>query len=578
MLSFITGGTNKTIEYDYLIAIDFGTTYSGFEVMSLNKLEPKAVDLFNHTKCCKTDWKFKYMESALLYSPTRRALVKYGKEADGYRRRYPNYGYDYVSKVKLHLDGFIEEKDLPPLPSDKTPLTIIADFLRKMYKDINNDIYKVYPKYYTSKYRYCLTVPAMWTNESRDLMRKAAVKAGLISEHDDPKRLLFVDEAMAAALYAERNTSGPKLTDGQSYMICDAGGGTVDIAVLEKNALSEKTCYKEITIGTGRSCGSTFLDKRFKVLMEKSLHKHPEYTEADIEPALDEFINTIKRYFGDSICNLRPEMSEICDGAHQNPTFADKFSYDEIRKEVFDPVVNEVISTIETQFAQLGERKLDAMFITGGFGSSPYLQHRIKETFKDRVKHFEVVRFGTMAVMKGALLYGIDQSIVINHVSRRTYGIMLCEPSHAFDEPRSWSNRFDVCITKGDPIKRDRWISRTLDLEKNHYTAISLFAYDGDDPIPEYPTEKMVHLVAVYNIKFSIKDRSVSNKNLVIDMWFGLDRIEVKAEFVDHQFRYKTVSDVSGKVTELPFLSLKPVIDKTSSDDYLTQSLFGSLP
>ncbi|KAL0078433.1 hypothetical protein J3Q64DRAFT_1872381 [Phycomyces blakesleeanus] len=573
MLSYLTSGknnSNNTSEYDFLIAIDFGTTCSGFDVVNLNEPIPKIAnpnDVFNKVKCCKRAWRSKCMESEMLYSPHRRALVKYGKEADEYRRKYPSYGYDYVSKVKLLLDKTIQNECRPSIPSDMTPLTIIADFLEKIYKYIKKDIYKVYPKYYTSKYRYCLTVPTMWTDESRDLMRKAAVKAGLISEHDEPDRLFIVDEAVAAALYAERNTSGPKLTDGQSYMICDAGGGTVDIAVFEKNVLSEKTCYKEITIGTGRSCGSTFLDGRFKALMEDNLYRYPEYSEEDIEPALYKFTNNIKKRLSDPVSKFEPETREMRNDKHNGPTFAGEFSYDEIREEVFDPVVREVLEIIEKQFSQLGERRLDVMFITGGFGSSPYLQHRIKETFKDRVKHFEVVRFGTLAVMEGALLYGIDRNIVTQHASRRTYGIMLCTPSQAFSNPGPSKCKFDVCITKGDPILKDKWISKELNLENNQYSTMSVFAYDGDDPIPEYPTEEEVNPVAIYNIGFKFGDgESGLNKNLEIKMRFGLDRVEVKAAVAAKAFRYKTLLDVSGEITELPFLNPEPVIVDTSSD------------
>lgn len=75
----------------------------------------------------------------------------------------------------------------------------------------------------------CLTVPAIWSDESKAFMREASIKAGII-EHDDPiHRLELISEPEAAAAYCEYKYKSWNLSDGNTFMIVDAGGGTVDL-------------------------------------------------------------------------------------------------------------------------------------------------------------------------------------------------------------------------------------------------------------------------------------------------------------------------------------------------------------
>jgi molecular chaperone DnaK (HSP70) len=63
-------------------------------------------------------------------------------------------------------------------------------------------------------------------------MRTAAIQAGLISAHDPPDRLMITSEPEAGALYCEKSCRESNLMEGDRFMICDAGGGTIDLIVL----------------------------------------------------------------------------------------------------------------------------------------------------------------------------------------------------------------------------------------------------------------------------------------------------------------------------------------------------------
>lgn len=60
-------------------------------------------------------------------------------------------------------------------------------------------------------------------------MREASIKADIIKKDDPIHRLELISEPEAAAAYCEYKYKSWNLTDGNTFMIVDAGGGTVDL-------------------------------------------------------------------------------------------------------------------------------------------------------------------------------------------------------------------------------------------------------------------------------------------------------------------------------------------------------------
>lgn len=73
----------------------------------------------------------------------------------------------------------------------------------------------------------------MWSDRAKTVMREAAIRAGIILRTDPAERLSLISEPEAAALYCEKKSEQFNLAHGQRFMICDAGGGTVDLIVFE---------------------------------------------------------------------------------------------------------------------------------------------------------------------------------------------------------------------------------------------------------------------------------------------------------------------------------------------------------
>jgi len=81
-------------------------------------------------------------------------------------------------------------------------------------------------------------------------------------------RRLFPSEPEAAAIHASTLSSLHNLRPSQSFIICDAGGGTVDTAAYKLIGQLSALEIAETCARTGANCGSLFLDLRFEALVK----------------------------------------------------------------------------------------------------------------------------------------------------------------------------------------------------------------------------------------------------------------------------------------------------------------------
>ncbi|KAL0086962.1 hypothetical protein F4703DRAFT_1915998 [Phycomyces blakesleeanus] len=545
-------------DYDIVVAIDFGTTYSGYYILEINNEIPYLEEYWGN------DWKTKEAVSAMTYRSFTKTFY-YWIRSFFYKNDVKVEDQDqdslqYVSRVKILLDKAIKE-DLPPLPPGWTLAKTIADYLQEMRRPIFKDILKRFPACADpSRYRYCMTVPTMWSDESKGIMREAAILAGFIKAQDEPGRLLIVDETLASALYCERTYPGLEFPDGSLCMICNAGGGTVDLATFEKDGSSGTHGIKEVTVGSGVTCGSSFLDIEFEAMLRERVSNYPSYTENYIQLSLAAFEQIFKDEFdgyGNSLADiLHPGQTQ--NYIHTYPWIKndDGFTTDEMRTRLFDPLVDQILGAMEKQFGQLeDQRQLDVLFITGGFANSPYLQHRIFETFKDRIKGFHIPEGIQLSAMRGGALFGIKPSSITQRILRRTYGIKLYSPTdEAWDNSWLEKDRFHVCIYKGEAVDDNKWITRKVVWNKEVLPIISLCAYDGsNESVPEYPRAKEVNLVTIFDTKARLDSREqVTNGVLVANICFGVDKIKVKVDLFGKEYEYVAGWDVIGeKSTQL---------------------------
>ena len=58
---------------------------------------------------------------------------------------------------------------------------------------------------------------------------------------------------------------------GDTFVLCDAGGGTVDLISYKVSALKPLLKITEAAAGSGSSCGSTFLNRIFQKHLKDKL-------------------------------------------------------------------------------------------------------------------------------------------------------------------------------------------------------------------------------------------------------------------------------------------------------------------
>ena len=90
-------------------------------------------------------------------------------------------------------------------------------------------------------------------------------------------RLQIISEPEAAATYALRNLNPHDVRIGDTFVLVDAGGGTVDLISYTVLALEPILELEEAAPGTGALCGSTFLNRRFEQYLEYQCENNADW-------------------------------------------------------------------------------------------------------------------------------------------------------------------------------------------------------------------------------------------------------------------------------------------------------------
>jgi molecular chaperone DnaK (HSP70) len=122
---------------------------------------------------------------------------------------------------------------------------------------------------------FVLTVPAIWSESAKLKTLAACQRAGIKSQSDillvsEPVSkanivflFLLIARKEAAAIYALHGLDPHGLDVGDNFVLCDAGGGTVDLISYTIIELYPTLRVEEAAPGSGGLCGSTFLNRKF---------------------------------------------------------------------------------------------------------------------------------------------------------------------------------------------------------------------------------------------------------------------------------------------------------------------------
>ncbi|KAL7275881.1 hypothetical protein RUND412_001158 [Rhizina undulata] len=282
------------------------------------------------------------------------------------------------------------------------------------------------------------------SDSAKALTLEAAKKAGF-GEYETQFNL--IGEPEAAAAYTLKAIQPNKLNEGDTFVVCDAGGGTVDLVSYKIDKL-DPLVVKEAVGGSGSLCGSVFVNDQFEkyvreLLGESVVNKMRPVAKREMMRQWEE---RVKFKFSDS---EDIESFEVyIPGVPDNETIGLEggfllLSRTAVRS-IFDPVIDKIVDLVDDQIRNVRKKggKIAAILLVGGFGASEYLRKRLREQifFGGTVEVMQP-RNAWSAITRGALIRGLDGSFVTEMIARRHYGIsveMEYEPGKGLEAFRTW--------------------------------------------------------------------------------------------------------------------------------------------
>ncbi|CVK82888.1 hypothetical protein FPRO04_00315 [Fusarium proliferatum] len=415
-----------------IIGIDFGTTYSG--VAWAYSRQPDDIEIV-------TSWDSQLNHcSDVEKAPTQ---LFYDERAQGVK-----WGYGIPSEnepLKWFKLLLLETKDIPVEVAASTqlqesrrlkdkvmkdPIEIIATFLRNLWDHTTESIKRTIGADLVRrcKLQVVITLPAIWPPYAQQRMKQAAQQSGILDARSaGATSLHFISEPEAAALATIKDLSKRStIKAGDTIIVCDAGGGTVDLIsyVFES---TDPFVVKECVKGDGGLCGGVFLDEAFIKLIK---NKVPKGTWNFVGHS-DE-----KKFLNDQWEHGIKPYSDLSTGLKRRATL--DLTSNEISS-VFSPITDKIEALVSRQVDAIQakyHKEPKYIVLVGGFGRSRYLFNRLQDCFGDETilqsrgtKPWTAICRG--AVVQGLLRHDPSLSVGLNveaRIARMSYGIKYRTP------------------------------------------------------------------------------------------------------------------------------------------------------
>lgn len=155
---------------------------------------------------------------------------------------------------------------------------LIADYLRQVHQHVKFSLEAATGSWKDKRIEFVFSLPTTWkTLETTNLFHSAIKKAGFTDENPLKHTVsLELTEAEAAAVYFA-STPQISLAKGDILLVCDAGGGTTDLGLIEVfDPDPEKAALKQVAAVKGVGIGSTMIDRAFERLVQKRIDSQPD--------------------------------------------------------------------------------------------------------------------------------------------------------------------------------------------------------------------------------------------------------------------------------------------------------------
>jgi hypothetical protein len=551
-------------------AIDFGTHGTGFAwaVVDQRNRDARVRDIYVHNQWDGQPVAYPKNLTALLLDGDS-DVQAWGFDA---RRRWATRRAGAANDRTRYEHGF-KMALLEGGPDSQRAQRLITLYLTRIYQLALGVMDR--SGYKAEDIRWCLTVPAIWGDYQKQVMREAAMDAGLPREDG---RLLLAIEPEAAAYYARvagmRTPAGSGeaasdlLTPGSRFMVVDCGGGTVDITAYTTDS---KGWLVEIGRVYGDKLGSEYINQEFvrevvggrfgsfdtiqrinEEVPSALLSLVDSWENAKLHVTLD-VANDIYLPIPASIYTrlngtVRARLERLQNGVSDHIVVTPEEAIG-----AFEHVVPGAIELVDRQLAEMrrsGPRtgRKELIVLVGGFGASPYLQQRLGEHVRGRANVL-VPPSPSVAVLFGAVHFAYEPQTLARK-TKFTYG---CKTAFLFrpgvdaesrrfedDAGRPLCERFQVFVTAGATVEVDHEVVRELlpIFSKQRVLELALCATHERDP--QYVDEPGSQQIGLLSVDLEeVMHLPLADREILVAMRFGETEIRVRGT-VKH----------SGKVVE----------------------------
>lgn len=170
----------------------------------------------------------------------------------------------------------------------------------------------------------------------------------------------------------------------------------------------------------------------------------------------------------------------------------------EVFKEFFSDALQGIIQHIREIMGSFPEESLSKILLVGGFSESPMVLKAIRELFP--TKKVIAPADPGLAVLKGAVLFGHDPSVICSRISRYSIGLEVNVPFIEGLHPDKYKKRnpdgramcqhvFEALVQKGEEVPIGHRIENTYTpSEEDAKTGIGIF--QSSSASPTYTTER----------------------------------------------------------------------------------------
>ncbi|KAJ3345772.1 hypothetical protein HDU83_003726 [Entophlyctis luteolus] len=323
-------------------------------------------------------------------------------------------------------------------------------FTLAFIEEANNKGYALFEKHVL----WVVTVPAIWKESAKKLMRLGAEKAGL-------KNLRIVLEPEGASTWVlslKENRKADKLKHGDVFIVADCGGGTIDVTVHEVMAGADSK-VKEVVKASGGDWGSTVIDRAFYKMLDDVFGKEKmnrfRADMAQFAQLQDAWEKKKCSFDGESdvliyVASLKENAQDDVD--IYNETNGTDLELDnnnlvippETMKNLFADAVNTTVAHLKSIISK-GIQPACIMLV-GNFANSTLLQDATRRAFQPKVR-VVIPPFPGNCVVAGAVLYTCKPSVISERVTKFAYGV---ETLPIYDESKGH-------IPQKKVLKNDEW-------------------------------------------------------------------------------------------------------------------------